>query len=69
MGPDGPGPGFPPPHGPGMAGFGPDGPRFHHGPHFLGGMDQEYLVTSMTASRYPAWQSHSSSGESNRAAN
>ena len=39
MGPDGPGPGFPPPHGPGMAGFGPDGPRFHHGPHFLGGMD------------------------------
>jgi hypothetical protein len=40
FGPEGPGPGFPPGHGPGMPGFGPDGPRFHHGPpHFLVGMD------------------------------
>jgi hypothetical protein len=40
FGPDGPGPSFPPGHGPGMSGFGPDGPRFHHGPpHFLVGMD------------------------------
>lgn len=42
MEPDGgpyePGPGFPPAHGPGVP-FGPDGPRFHHGPHFLVGMD------------------------------